>query len=186
MPSGVTPPPSYPSYGLRILDRTNIIVTGITACFILYTRSAGAAYFSLGAVACSVTVKILKRLLRQARPPQVTQRKQKKTYGMPSTHSATITYYGTYIPLACTYLPLHDTLPPSIPVRLLAPALTIPFALLILTSRVWLGHHTWPQVFVGCLYGLAFGCLWFTIWMRGANQYGAVVERLVITYIGRS
>jgi hypothetical protein len=56
-------------------------VTAITACTISYTHSAGVAYFSAGALACTVTVKLLKRKIRQARPPQTTHRKQKQTYG---------------------------------------------------------------------------------------------------------
>ena len=64
----------------RLISQTNAIVTSLTACFILYTRSAGAAYFAAGAVFCSLTVKVLKRCVRQPRPVVVNGRR-KKTYG---------------------------------------------------------------------------------------------------------
>ena len=57
------------------------MVTALTAFAVLYTRSIGVAYFSAGALACTVTVKILKLVLQQARPVQTTQYKQKQSYG---------------------------------------------------------------------------------------------------------
>ncbi|KAI0051693.1 hypothetical protein FA95DRAFT_1554217, partial [Auriscalpium vulgare] len=103
---------------------------------------------------------------------------------MPSTHSATITYFGTYIILACAYLPLHTSLPASASFRALVPVMSTPIAILVPTSRMWLGHHTWPQVAVGCSYGLAFALFWFTVWTRGANEYGRAIEDYVRAYIG--
>jgi len=81
---------------------------------------------------------------------------------MPSTHSAAITYFATYIPLASLYLPVHPTLPPKI--RVLAPLLTVPWAILVVASRVWLGYHSWPQVIAGTLYGASFACGWFSLY----------------------
>lgn len=63
------------------LLQTNIIVTGLTAAVILYTRSAGIAYFALGAVVCSRTVKAVKRFIRQPRPVHPSPGRQKKSYG---------------------------------------------------------------------------------------------------------
>jgi dolichyldiphosphatase len=177
-------------------------VTAITACTVLYTRSAGVAYFSAGALACSITVKMLKRVLRQARPVQTTDRKQKQTYGyvagarvmcasstpplsrMPSTHSATITFYGTYIPLACAWLPLHPSLPDNSLFRPLATLLAVPWALAVAGSRIRLGHHTVPQVAVGCAYGFTFAWGWFSLWTHGFNDLGRIAENHVRTYIG--
>ncbi|KAH9982398.1 hypothetical protein BGW80DRAFT_1161103 [Lactifluus volemus] len=169
---------------LRFLDKTHVVVTAITACTVLYTRSAGVAYFSAGALACSITVKMLKRVLRQARPVQTTDRKQKQTYGMPSTHSATITFYGTYIPLACAWLPLHPSLPENTLFRPLATLLAVPWALAVAGSRIRLGHHTVPQVAVGCAYGFTFAWGWFSLWTHGFNDLGRIAENHVRTYIG--
>ncbi|KAJ7632601.1 PAP2-domain-containing protein [Roridomyces roridus] len=120
---------------LSFLDHTNITVTGLTAVVVLFTRSAGVAYFSAGALACSLSVKVLKRAIRQPRPKKSTG---KKTYGMPSTHSATIAYYAAFISLACAYLPLHPTLPGGEALlRTGVRMLVIPWATLIALSRLW-------------------------------------------------
>jgi dolichyldiphosphatase len=177
-------------------------VTAITACTVLYTRSAGVAYFSAGALACAITVKLLKRILRQARPVQSTQRKQKQTYGcvsearvmrasltlplssMPSTHSAAITFYGTYIPLACAWLPLHPSLPEFSLLRPIVALVIVPWALAVASSRIRLGHHTMPQVAVGCAYGFTFACGWFSLWTHGLSDLGRIVEHHIRAYIG--
>ncbi|KAL0946916.1 hypothetical protein HGRIS_013077 [Hohenbuehelia grisea] len=167
---------------LAFLDRTNLTVTALTAICILYTRSAGAAYFATGALACSMTVKVIKRAIRQPRPKHPSQRKL--SYGMPSTHSATIMFYATYIPLACANLPLHPRLPQSSSIRLLAPLIVVPWSTLIAVSRVWLGHHTWAQVAAGSLYGVAFAAAWFSLWTRGVNEHGWALEQAVNEYLG--
>lgn len=64
-----------------LISQTNAIVTTLTGTFIVYTRSPGAAYFAAGAVLCSITVKILKRCLRQPRPAVTVNGRRKKTYG---------------------------------------------------------------------------------------------------------
>ncbi|OJT05935.1 hypothetical protein TRAPUB_3225 [Trametes pubescens] len=144
---------------------------------LLYTRSAGVAYFTAGAVLCSLTVKVLKRCLRQPRPVITANGKRKKTYGMPSTHSAVITYFATYITLACMYLPIHPSLPASPALtRVLPPLVVVPLASTIALSRIWLGHHTWPQVTVGVAHGLLFAPLWFKLWTDGWDEYGRMVE----------
>jgi len=58
-------------------------VTGTVAGFVLYSQSAGVAYFALASVACSLSVKVVKRLIRQARPPAelLYKGKVKKSYG---------------------------------------------------------------------------------------------------------
>jgi len=164
---------------MTVLDRTNIIVTGMTACFVLYTRSAGVAYFSIGAVCCSLTVKVVKRVIQQPRPPPeaVLRRKAKKSYGMPSTHSATITFFATYILLAATYLPVHHSFPLNSTSRVVPVLITFPWAVMIVMSRVWLGHHTWAQVLAGSAYGVVFAFVWYALWTGGLNEYGKVVEK---------
>ncbi|KAJ6547547.1 hypothetical protein B0H19DRAFT_1166230 [Mycena capillaripes] len=165
---------------LSFLDRTNITVTGLTAFAILLTRSAGVAYFGAGALACSISVQILKGGIRQPRPVLG----KKKTYGMPSTHSATIAYYSAYVPLACMGLPLHPSIPGGEAARVIAPILLLPWAALIAMSRIWLQHHTYKQVAFGVLYGVAFAGMWFALWTRtGLNELGRDVEELVNSFL---
>ncbi|OBZ68370.1 hypothetical protein A0H81_11648 [Grifola frondosa] len=141
----------YRSWILYALDKTNVIVTTLTGCMVLYTRSTGVAYFAAGAVCCSLLVKLAKRFIRQPRPIHIEGR-QKKSYGMPSTHSAVISYYAAYVVLACAYLPIHPSLPVSPVSRILPLFIVPPLSSVIAVSRIWLGHHTWPQVATGCIF----------------------------------
>jgi len=169
------------------LDRdwkTNFTLIALTACFILYTRSAGVVYFTIGAVFCSLSVKVVKRIIRQPRPPiNIPGRKSKASYGMPSTHSATVSHYATYIFLGCLYLPIHPTLPSGLSVRILPPLIAFLGAVTIVMSRVWLGHHTMPQVVAGISYGVAFASVWFALWTRGLNSWGEHAEEIVNHWI---
>lgn len=103
---------------------------------------------------------------------------------MPSTHSATIAFYGTYIPLACAWLPLHASLPECSLFRPFVALITIPWACVVAGSRILLGHHTAPQVIVGCIYGFTFACVWFWLWTQGLSDLGRTVEHYVRAYIG--
>ncbi|KAF8077960.1 hypothetical protein FPV67DRAFT_1463604 [Lyophyllum atratum] len=132
---------------------------------------------------CTFTVKLLKIAIRQPRPSNLTSR-QKTSYGMPSTHSATISYYATYIPLACLYLPLHESFPSTGGFRILPPLLFLPCAGAVVLSRIWLGHHTWPQVAAGVSYGIFFAVVWFRLWCAGFDSHGPMLEELVNGWIG--
>lgn len=66
---------------IHVFIKVNFTVTALTACFILYTRSAGAVYFAIGAVFCSLSVKLVKRIIRQPRPPNLPGRQVKISYG---------------------------------------------------------------------------------------------------------
>ncbi|KAH8119889.1 hypothetical protein DFH11DRAFT_15513 [Phellopilus nigrolimitatus] len=154
-----------------LLEKTNFIVTGLTACCVLYTRSAGVAYFAAGAVACSLSVKVVKRIVRQPRPLHLTPGRQ--SYG---THSATITHYAVYVLLACTCLPVHPSLPQGQISRVLPPIIVIPWAMGIVHSRIWLGRHTWLQCIAGSVYGAAFAVGWFSLWTNGVDKVGQIVE----------
>jgi len=67
---------------------------------------------------------------------------------------------------------MHSTFPRGLATRVVPPLITIPWGVTIVMSRVWLGHHTWPQVFAGASYGIALGSIWFAIWMGGVNSIG--------------
>lgn len=69
--------------------------------------------------------------------------------------------------------------------RILPPLITLPWAVTIVMSRVWLGHHTWPQVFAGVSYGVAFASVLFGLWTGGWNEVGKEVERVLNPVIDR-
>lgn len=104
---------------------------------------------------------------------------------MPSTHSAVITYYAAFTLLACTYLPLHSSLPQTPLVRIAAPLIIVPWSAAIAISRIWLGHHTLAQVAAGCAHGLIFTYLWFKFWVSCASGYAQDIEQTYMQLLQR-
>jgi dolichyldiphosphatase len=103
---------------------------------------------------------------------------------MPSTHASACTFFAAYAPLASLYLPLHPNLGS---LAVYAPIIIVPWAGMIVLSRVWLGHHTWPQVAAGSVFGICFASLWFRLWVDnagGIRTLGEEMEELVNSLLG--
>lgn len=106
---------------------------------------------------------------------------------MPSTHSAAVSFFVTYIVLASLYLPFHPSirkpeseLDAAVPlsVRLIPPLLAIPIASTMALSRVWLGVHTAAQVAVGWAIGIPCAWAWYQLWTVGGwSVTGQKVEQ---------
>lgn len=170
MPNAGLPP------WLKFLDKTSVIVTALTATVCLHTRSAGVIYFGAGSCACALSAKLVKQAIRQERPVSG----RKVTYGMPSTHASACTFFAAYATLASIYLPLHPRIHPLLATY--TPFVMIPWATLIVLSRVWLGHHTWPQVAAGTTLGVCFASVWLRFWVEDAGRVrtlGGELERWI-------
>jgi dolichyldiphosphatase len=102
---------------------------------------------------------------------------------MPSTHSASIGYIATATILACAKLPIHESLRPESLWRAVPLLVVPPWSVAIMMSRVWLGHHTWPQVFVGAGYGIAMAWIWYMIWTNGLDSIGEDVENMLMDWV---
>ncbi|GAA5916791.1 hypothetical protein JCM5296_007391 [Sporobolomyces johnsonii] len=98
---------------LYTLQNTQFVVTALTAFFIIRIRTAHSLYFGAGTLVAAFTAKILKRFIRQPRP--VGAKKYDKTYGMPSTHSSSIAFFGVYLSLSSLLLPLHPRVTSLLP-----------------------------------------------------------------------
>ncbi|KAG1833595.1 hypothetical protein DFJ58DRAFT_822168 [Suillus subalutaceus] len=155
---------------LKFLDETSKVVTVLTAVALLYTRSAGVAFFVTGALLCSKLAKLTKKAIRQERPSQCSGRKV--SYGMPSSHASTCTFFAAYITLACLELPVHPTFPRFV---VFTPMIVLPWTCMIAMSRVRLGHHTWPQIAAGTLLGVCCAIFWFKLW---AEDVGGIMTIL--------
>lgn len=107
--------------------------------------------------------RIAKRVIKQPRPPPPSESepsrvRPKRTSGMPSTHSTALAFYLVYLwPL----LPLVSTSIPGLWIERIALA---GITGLGLWSRVKLGYHTVPQVFVGIATGGVSALAWKQIW----------------------
>ncbi|EJU00024.1 hypothetical protein DACRYDRAFT_90083 [Dacryopinax primogenitus] len=84
---------------------------------------------------------------------------------------------------ALSILPIPLLPSPSAPpswLRLTLPALYLPYALAVASSRITLGHHTLPQVLVGALWGIIFAAAWWSLWPSMKTE----VEEKVLPHLG--
>lgn len=107
---------------------------------------------------------------------------------MPSTHGSVVAYMATYIVLAAARLPLPTSLSwlsqeDERSVRQIGPAVAVGWATLVTASRLYLGHHTLPQVLGGVVFGVLFGMGCFTLWTAcGLDAYGAMLEQEAVAW----
>ncbi|GAA5927846.1 uncharacterized protein JCM15063_006011 [Sporobolomyces koalae] len=187
---------------LATLKNTQVVVTSLTIYFVLRIRTAHAVYFGAGTLVAAFSAKVLKKCIRQPRPEG--SLKRTKTYGMPSTHSCSIAFFGTYLSLTSLLLPLHPRFTSLIPFypnqssssMTNVPLLSLPLShrpeeiLLRMTlagfflfgsssvcwSRVRLGHHTKRQVIAGASLGSVIAFAWFSTWV-GTNAWLQLLPR---------
>ncbi|KAK4057902.1 hypothetical protein OIO90_001121 [Microbotryomycetes sp. JL221] len=183
---------------LFILANTQSIVTSLTVAAILRIRTAHALYFGLGTLVAAFSGKFGPlKVIKQPRP--VGAKKFERTYGMPSTHSSAISFFGTYLSLSSLLLPLHERVTSLIPwydswLKPLGPGAVEPSFWQAFTrhygqrvtrivmaavfsfgagsvcwSRVRLGHHTPAQVLVGISLGSVVAITWMALWL-GTTQ----------------
>lgn len=131
--------------------------------------------------------KLLKRCIRQPRP----ELSLKKTYGMPSTHSSSIAFFGVYLSLCIWNLRPHPRFLPHLLSRHGDAGDFSPFVRLLLTagvafgaisvcwSRVKLTYHTPLQVVAGAAVGGTLAVLSFLFWQGYARQYSRVMEGVI-------
>ncbi|GAA5974637.1 hypothetical protein JCM5350_001229 [Sporobolomyces pararoseus] len=177
---------------LSTLQHTQSIVTTMTVFFVLRIRTVHAVYFGVGTLVAAFSAKVLKKFIKQPRPAG--SKKYEKTYGMPSTHSSSISFFGVYLSLSSLLLPLHPRFtsliplydhyvpsPSAIPSSLYSHHLTShPFERIlrlslaaffifgsasVCWSRVRLGHHTKAQVIAGAGLGSTIAFIWLSIWL---------------------
>jgi dolichyldiphosphatase len=132
-------------------------------------------------------------VIRQPRPiVEKTGKPVKETYGMPSSHSCSIAFFGVYIALASTFCSLHPRIMRLFPINLttdvynlvtrtsreaeqVGQLLEIPIRTLfgvgaivgsgsVCWSRIYLGHHNTPQVIAGAALGSTVAIVWFLLW----------------------
>lgn len=138
-------------------------------------------------VSSTTPAKVLKRFIKQPRPVGT----HKKTYGMPSTHSSSIAFFGVYLSLCAARLKPHPRFLPtllsrqsdsenfSLPVRLLLTGSVLYGASSVCWSRVKLTYHTPAQVIAGAAVGSTLAVACFALWQHTLADYAPIAERIV-------
>ncbi|KAJ2541738.1 hypothetical protein GGF49_003434 [Coemansia sp. RSA 1853] len=103
-------------------------------------------------VGCALSAKLLKRVIRHERPAQTIH---ERSFGMPSTHSASIMYFAALV----SYV-VQDTDIAHV-YALLGTCVLGFVGMLAAASRAINGHHTPAQVAAGCTLGVAFASMWW-------------------------
>jgi len=106
---------------------------------------------------------------------------RQKTFGMPSTHSASISFYMVYIAMAL-YSASPSTTAPSFLLQHRVPLVagTMLWGGAILCSRVYLGYHTVPQVLAGAMLGGTSGYICRRVWKEHMKTHGEKVLQQAI------
>jgi len=98
----------------------------------------------LGGLFLSLLVKALKRVLKHERPSE----SRKRSYGMPSTHSSVLFFFGTYFAAWVAY---------SSNWPYIFPALSTLIVGLLSYERIHSKQHYASQVIAGGIFGILFG-----------------------------
>ncbi|KAK0550051.1 hypothetical protein OC845_002855 [Tilletia horrida] len=167
MPKWTKDKPAEPlPWHLTVLRHTDVIVIAATAVGVMHLRSSHALVYSLGSMATSFSgaSKGLKRIIKQPRPEGSYN---KRTHGMPSTHSSSITFMGLQPP-PTSDLPTDAS---DLPVRLAYALASLSVPAVVMWSRVALGLHTPAQCAAGALLGTVNALSLFTSW-NGLRSFG--------------
>ncbi|KAI5476007.1 dolichyldiphosphatase [Pseudohyphozyma bogoriensis] len=173
---------------MSLLQNTQFVVTSLTILALLRIRSAHSLWFGAGTLVAAFTAKFLKLFIKQPRP--VGAKKYERTYGMPSTHSSSIAFFGAYLALSTALLPLHPRIASLNPAqeqimslvddqvgavlakttRGVIAAWWVIAAGTVCWSRVKLGHHTPAQVLAGASLGSVIAMMWLVLWI-GVGEF---------------
>lgn len=131
---------------LWIGSTTSIFVAGTFFAFLCYRRDALMVSFFMGAISNGILSKVLKKLLNQERPAEIsnTVKDKPSDKGMPSSHAMSLGFIGTFTALA-------------------VPQIQVPILLYVTSSlyyRIDTKLHTKEQVAVGLAVGILNGALW--------------------------
>jgi dolichyldiphosphatase len=129
---------SEPRASAESIPQTSKVVTVLTAAALLYTRSAGVAFFVTGALLCSKLAKVIKKAIRQERPSQLSGRKVSYGCGN-SIHFQISDYIVNTGCLARMHPRAHSSLY-ILPLRALSYLSTLP-SLILLCLLQWLSYH---------------------------------------------
>jgi len=117
---------------------TSSLVSLVFFAVLAYKRNATMISFFLGSIANAIAAKLLKRIIRQERP----NKNKKDDKGMPSSHSMSLGFIGTFAYLGWGR---NNHL-------LVAPA-ALAYITMSLYYRVQSKLHTKEQVYVGVVFG---------------------------------
>jgi len=135
------------------------------ATLIVFRRDLHTMAYFAGILLNEALNWLVKHWIREPRPC-AGKRLHWVEFGMPSSHAQFMCFFASYL---CLFLfvrlrrqnmiAAHREILWKLPVALATICLTT----MVLTSRIYLGYHTWGQVLWGAAIGSVFGTLWFAL-----------------------
>lgn len=162
---GSSPPPSslmsFKTSSLQAFQllgkSTRWTVASLVAVMLLVRRDAAIVNFTVGAILNAMLGKILKRLIKEARPDGAVL----EDPGMPSSHAMALFYMSAFLGSALCQKRGIGVLPPWWPLDVL-PTIALGGLYVSVASawRVFSGLHTSAQILVGAGVGGGVGLAW--------------------------
>lgn len=129
-------------------SKTRWVVSGALALAFVWRADVLTTRMIVGGIVSAIGVKIVKRLLKQPRPPGASL----TDGGMPSSHAQSLFFFATFLSAHCwstEWWPIVSSV------------LLMSMALWQSARRVSKGLHTKEQIAVGMLMGIANALIWF-------------------------
>ncbi|KAL1955837.1 hypothetical protein VTO42DRAFT_8076 [Malbranchea cinnamomea] len=143
----------------------------IYATLLWASREVEVLLMFTGQMLCEVLNWVLKRIIRQERPPQMNA----KGYGMPSSHAQFVGFFSFSVTffLLIRHVPdlKTNSSPASFGHRAAFSIFTFVGATAVAASRIYLNYHTPEQVIAGYIIGMICAVAWFlfTSYLRKAG-----------------
>eukprot|EP00928_Gymnodinium_smaydae_P057936 TRINITY_DN41151_c0_g1_i1.p2 TRINITY_DN41151_c0_g1~~TRINITY_DN41151_c0_g1_i1.p2 ORF type:complete len:217 (-),score=50.86 TRINITY_DN41151_c0_g1_i1:106-735(-) len=141
-----------------INDPTKWVVSGSVFAVLLLRRDARVCWCIVGAILAAFNCKVLKGMLNMARPAGA----RKADPGMPSSHAQSLAYLSGYAALELVSL--------GGAAAVTGAGAVCAGGLFLSWLRIRLGYHTFEQVAVGHMLGLACACGWHRLGDAGVLE----------------
>lgn len=146
---------------LHMMRYTQGFTTLVTAVGVLWHTRAEAAFYLFGALSTSVAAKTLKSWIRDPRPDGTAVT---RTYGLPSTHSATVTYMCAYLLFYTGRKVIEQGFSPLTHWEIAYSTFLLAYPPVVMWSRTALIAHTVKQVLAGAALGLVVANGAWQVW----------------------
>ncbi len=152
---------------LAVLSLSPLIIVIVFLTFFAAKRDMHTMTYGIGTIVNGILNYLLKHFYKEPRPTSKINREATKLweqYGMPSSHSQFMFFVAGYLLLFVLFRLNHQR---STKINLLMWLLFtlsgLGLAAIVAYGRVYLGYHTWSQVYWGSGIGSGFALFWFLL-----------------------
>jgi dolichyldiphosphatase len=138
----------------------------------IFRRELHGMFFALGLLISQFINGIIKTFVKQARPETCALLDMCDSLGWPSSHAQYMFFFAVYF----TLLTLDGIGLSEIKNNWAVNFFPWSLAVLTMYSRVYLGYHTFAQVFAGAVLGFFLGAGWYWVVTNVISEYFPMIE----------